>query len=67
MANKLKNFVRLDQQGRIIAGSNILRKSKPKVGKWLEQQAYECCDPFTSTTTTTTTSAPTTTTTTTGA
>jgi len=58
----LKAFVRFDGSGRIVAGSLILRKSKPKVGKWMEISAYECCEP---TTTTTTTAAPTTTTTTT--
>jgi hypothetical protein len=58
----LKAFVRIDGSGRVVAGSLILRKSKPKVGKWHEIPAYECCNP---TTTTTTTVAPTTTTTTT--
>ena len=58
----LKAFVRFDGSGRIVAGSLILRKNKPKVGKWQEITAYECCNP---TTTTTTTVAPTTTTTTT--
>jgi hypothetical protein len=57
----LKAYVRFDGSGRIVAGSLILRKNKPKVGKWKEIPAYECCNP---TTTTTTTSAPTTTTTT---
>lgn len=57
MANSkkdLKAFVRFDGSGRIVAGSLILRRKKPKVGKWHEIQAYECCDPFTTTTTTTT-------------
>ena len=58
----LKAFVRFDGSGRIVAGSLILRKNKPKVGKWKEIQAYECCF---LTTTTTTTVAPTTTSTTT--
>ena len=58
----LKAFVRFDGSGRIVAGSLILRKNKPKVGKWKEIQAYECCN---FTTTTTTTIAPTTTSTTT--
>ena len=58
----LKGFVRYDGSGRIVAGSLVLRKNKPKVGKWKEILAYECCNP---TTTTTTTVAPTTTTTTT--
>ena len=58
----LKAFVRYDGSGRIVAGSLILRKNKPKVGKWKEISAYECCNPTTSTTTT---AAPTTTSTTT--
>jgi hypothetical protein len=60
----LKAYVRFDGSGRIVAGSLVLRRSMPKVGKWKEIQAYECCNP---TTTTTTTAAPTTTTTTTEA
>jgi hypothetical protein len=57
----LKAYVRFDGSGRIVAGSLILRKNKPKVGKWKEIPAYECCNP---TTTSTTTAAPTTTSTT---
>ena len=66
MSNKrdLRAFVRFDGSGRIVAGSLILRKNKPKVGKWHEIQAYECCN-YIPTTTTTTTATPTTTTTTT--
>jgi len=60
----LKAFVRYDGSGRVVAGSLILRKQKPKVGRWYEIPAYECCNEIT-TTTTTTTVAPTTTTTTT--
>jgi hypothetical protein len=30
---RLKAFVRFDGSGRIVAGSLILRKKKPKVGK----------------------------------
>lgn len=60
----LKAFVRFDGSGRIVAGSLILRKNKPKVGKWKEIPAYECCN-YVPTTTTTTTATPTTTTTTT--
>lgn len=58
MANdrKLKAYVRFDGSGRVVAGSLILRKSKPKVGNWQEITAYECCNP--TTTTTTTTAAP---------
>jgi len=59
----LKAFVRYDGSGRVVPSSLILRRKKPKVGKWVEVPAYECCEP--TTTTTTTTVAPTTTTTTT--
>jgi hypothetical protein len=58
----LKAFVRYDGSGRVVASSLVLRKKMPKVGKWKEVPAYECCVP---TTTTTTTNTPTTTTTTT--
>jgi hypothetical protein len=63
----LKAFVRYDGSGRVVAGSLILRKNKPKVGRWQEIPAYECCNyiPTPTTTTTTTTVSPTTTTTTT--
>lgn len=40
---KLKAYVRYDGSGRVVAGSLILRKKKPKVGKWVEIPAYECC------------------------
>jgi hypothetical protein len=42
---KLKAYVRFDGSGRVVAGSLILRKSKPKVGRWNEISAYECCGP----------------------
>jgi len=51
----LKAFVRYDGSGRVVAGSLVLRKNKPKVGRWREIQAYECCNYIPSTTTTTTT------------
>jgi hypothetical protein len=41
----LKGFVRYDGKGRIVAGSLILRKKMPKVGKWMEVPAYQCCVP----------------------
>lgn len=68
MANQrdLKAFVRYDGSGRVVAGSLILRKNKPKVGRWQEIPAYECCN-YVPTSTTTTTVAPSTTTTTTTA
>ena len=49
----LKAFVRYDGQGRVVASSLILRRNKPKVGRWEEIPAYECCNPSTTTTTTT--------------
>lgn len=66
MANSrkdLKAYVRFDGSGRVVPGSLILRRKMPKVGKWKEITAYECCNPTTSTTTTvastsTTTTAP---------
>ena len=61
----LKAFVRFDGSGRVVAGSLVLRKNKPKNGNWQEIVAYECCNYVPPTTTTTTTVAPTTTTTTT--
>ena len=63
--NKLKAYVRFDGTGRVIPGSLILQRFKPKVGNWQEIDANECCN-YT-TTTTTTTATPTTTTTTTEA
>jgi len=59
----LKAFVRFDGTGRIVPSSLILRRKKPKVGKWVEIPAYECCNPTTTTTSSTSTSTTTTTTT----
>jgi hypothetical protein len=42
--NKLKAFVRFDGTGRIIPGSLILQRFKPRVGKWQEIDAKECCN-----------------------
>ncbi len=56
--SKLKAFVRYDGTGKIVPSSIILAKSKPKVGKWVEVDAYECCNYVPTTTTTTTTAAP---------
>lgn len=43
----LKAYVRYDGSGRVVAGSLILRKNKPKVGKWVEVQTNECCNDVT--------------------
>jgi hypothetical protein len=51
---ELKAFVRLDGQGRKVSSSLIYRKNIPKVGQWVQIQAFECCDPWFTTTTTTT-------------
>ena len=48
----LKAFVRFDGSGRIVPGSLILRRKKPKVGKRQEILTYECCNSTTTTTTT---------------
>lgn len=65
MANQrnLKAFVRYDGSGRVVAGSLVLRKNKPKVGRWEEILTYECCNDVPSTTTTSTSNTTTTTTT----
>ena len=43
----LKAFVRFDGSGRVVSGSLVLRRKKPKVGNWQEIVAYECCNPTT--------------------
>ena len=56
--SKLKAFVRFDGTGTIVPSSTILAKSKPKVGKWVEVDAYECCNYVPTTTTTTSETKP---------
>jgi hypothetical protein len=51
----LKAFVRYDGSGRVVAGSLVFRKKKPKNGRWVEITKNECCDVSPSSTTTTTT------------
>jgi len=41
---KLKAFVRYDGSERIVPGSLILRKNKPKVGNWKQVSSNYCCD-----------------------
>jgi hypothetical protein len=58
MANnqkKLKAFVRYDGSGRVVASSLILRKNKPRVGRWYQIPEYLCCNGTSPSTTTTTT------------
>jgi hypothetical protein len=52
---KLNAYVRFDGMGRVVSGSLILRRKMPKVGKWMQIQTYECCNPTTTTTSSTTT------------
>jgi hypothetical protein len=40
----LKAYSRFDGTGRIVPGSTVLRRNKPKNGNWKETQAYECCN-----------------------
>jgi len=52
----LKTYVRYDGNGRVVAGSLVFRKKKPKNGRWQEVTKNECCnfEPNPTTTTTTT-------------
>lgn len=50
----LKAFVRYDGSGRVVAGSLVFRKKKPKNGRWSEISSNLCCNASGSTTTTTT-------------
>lgn len=45
ISKKLNAYVRFDGTGRVIAGSLILQRNKPKVGNWEQINAYECCSP----------------------
>lgn len=45
ISKKLKAFVRYDGTNRVVPGSLILRNKAPKVGRWQEVPAYECCGP----------------------
>jgi len=44
---RLRSFARYDGNGRLVPGSNILTREKPKTGNWVEGLAGICCDPFT--------------------
>jgi hypothetical protein len=48
----LKAFIRIDYSHRDVPGSLILRKSKPKLGRWREVDVWECCNGTVITTTT---------------
>jgi hypothetical protein len=51
----LKSYARFDGTGRIVPGSLVLRRTKPKNGNWKEIPAYECCNDVTLKTTVATT------------
>ena len=51
----LKSYARFDGTGRIVPGSLVLRRTKPKNGNWKEIPAYECCNDVSLKTTVTTT------------
>lgn len=40
---KLKAFVRLDANQRVIPSTLVMRKKKPSIGRWLEITADTCC------------------------
>ena len=43
---QFSTMVRVDGRGRIVPGSNILKKGqKPHEGRWQKKDAYECCNP----------------------
>lgn len=44
-STKLKSYVRIDGSGRIVPGSVILRKQKPRVGRFKEIASTVCCEP----------------------
>ncbi len=55
----LKAFVRYDGSGRVVSGSLVFRKKKPKNGRWGEITKNLCCTDSGTTTTTTTSVTPT--------
>jgi hypothetical protein len=42
--DNLNAYVRLDASGRVVAGSQVFRKHKPKNGRWMEITTNPCCD-----------------------
>lgn len=53
----LKAYVRYDGNGRVVAGSLVFRKKKPKNGRWVEIPKNICCNPEPNPSTTTTTTS----------
>jgi hypothetical protein len=58
MLNNLKAWIRYDGTGRMVPGSLILQRNKPKNGVWQEVDTDICCPPFSTTTTSTTNPLP---------
>lgn len=46
MNPKLKTYIRIDANGRDIAGSNVLRTKMPVTGRWRELDSSLCCAPY---------------------
>lgn len=40
----LQAWSRIDGMGRLVPGSTVLRKQKPKVGTWEKNKTYQCCN-----------------------
>ena len=46
--NDKKAYVMIDKSGRVVQGSLVLRKVKPKIGRWIEVENSACCTTTTS-------------------
>ena len=47
---RLKDYIRIDGNNRVIPGSNVKRRSMPKNGTWIEITSGLCCNPSTTVT-----------------
>ncbi len=43
---KLNTYIRIDANGRDIAGTNVLRTKMPVTGRWRQLNANLCCGPY---------------------
>lgn len=47
-SNRIKSFIRVDNSGRDVPSTNVLRLKRPVTGTWRElESAYLCCSPST--------------------
>lgn len=44
-SNILKAYTRVDNSGRLVPGTTVLRRKTPVTGRWVEEAAYLCCGP----------------------